>query len=174
MHTLFSSVMPRSCHQLSTRLGVVALLIAALALTACDDDSLVSPDTDDDLFDRYVSLGNSITAGFQSNGINEETQRDAYPVLLAEQMGTEFNIPRLNPPGCPAPLVNAIPQEREGEAEPEECALRETPSPRVLNNVAVPGAGTIDVLDNRDEASNPSPLTTFILGGRRRSKPLKP
>ena len=32
---------------------------------------------------RYVAIGNSITAGFQSNGINDSTQRRAYPHLLA-------------------------------------------------------------------------------------------
>jgi len=35
------------------------------------------------MFQRYVAMGNSITAGFQSGGINDSTQRRSYAVLVA-------------------------------------------------------------------------------------------
>ena len=54
------------------------------------DESLKEPAVIDPLFRRYAALGNSITAGFQSAGINDSTQRRAYPVLLAMAMGTDF------------------------------------------------------------------------------------
>ncbi len=147
--------------------GICALLMVALVLTACDDDSLVSPDPpEDDLFTTYVALGNSITAGFQSDGINANTQNESYAVLLAEQMGTQFNVPALNPPGCPPPFVNPLTGERVGGEQAPECALRETPAPRRLNNFAVPGAAVIDVFNNLDAESNANALTTLILGGR--------
>ncbi len=145
------------------------LLLAALFLIAgCGDDaSLLLPEDADAgaLFNRYVALGNSITAGFQSNGINVITQRDSYAVLVADQMGTEFYIPALARPGCPPPLVNLIPPEQLGPPG-VECALRVGTIPPYLNNVAVPGAEVIDLLTNRDPASNPNPLTTIMLGGR--------
>lgn len=120
-----------------------------------------------EMFARYVSLGNSITAGYQSAGINVNLQEDAYPALLAEQMGTTFFIPELVYPGCPPPLeqIFPAPQRIEG-ATGSTCALRDVPLPPYLNNVAVPGAEVIDVLTNLDPASNPNPLTTLILGGR--------
>jgi lysophospholipase L1-like esterase len=46
------------------------------------------------------------------------------------------------------------------------CGFRSSPSPTVVNNLAVPSARVIDALTNTDEASSPNPLTTFILGGR--------
>ena len=153
--------------QQAIRRGLYLLVIAALTLTACDDDSLVSPDPPaDDLFTNYVALGNSITAGFQSGGINVETQRDSYALLLAEAMGTPFNIPALRMPGCPPPFVNILTGERLNGAQDDDCALRSTPAPRNLNNVAVPQAAVLDALSNLDPASNANALTTFILGGR--------
>lgn len=119
-----------------------------------------------DLFARYVALGNSITAGFQSDGINRETQAQSYAALLAGQMGTEYAAPLLRMPGCPAPVVNPLTGERLDSAQPLGCALRAVPAPRILTNVAVPGAAALDLLTNRDPASDPNPLTTLMLGGR--------
>jgi len=63
-----------------------AVLGFALVATACNNDQLNRPFATtpvDPLFDRYVSMGNSITAGFQSGGINDSTQLQSYAVLLA-------------------------------------------------------------------------------------------
>ena len=142
---------------------LVALLAAVFVLTGCDDDTLSPPPVEDDLFARYVSLGNSITAGFQSNGISATTQGEAYPVLLAEKMGTPFDIPTLAGDGCPPPIIDPITGDRTGDVE---CALRDTPLPTRLNNVAVPGSAIIDLTDNFADASNINALTQFFLGGR--------
>lgn len=145
--------------------GALPLLLAALVLAGCDDEDLLSESPDSGaLFDRYVAIGNSITAGFQSNGISTTTQQQSYANLLAGQMGTPFNLPALNNPGCPPPLTQVFPVPRRPDGP--SCSLRETPVPTTLSNVAVPGAEVIDVLSNTDPSSNANPLTTFILGGR--------
>ena len=152
-----------------TRLSALlsALLIASVILLAgCDDDSLTPPPVNDDLFARYVSLGNSITAGFQSDGINANTQQDAYPVLLAEQMGTPFESPLLADPGCRPPLTNALTGDRVGGGTAETCNLRQTPAPVQLNNVAVPNAAVVDLIDNAAPSNNANVLTQLFLGGR--------
>lgn len=147
--------------------GVVPLLLIALVWTGCDNEELLTPEPEaGDMFARYVAIGNSITAGFQSNGINANTQADSYANLVAQQMGTEFNLPRLVPPGCPPPLTTFFPPETLGGDQAPPCRFRSTPIPTVLNNVAVPGAEVIDVLSNTNPASNANELTTFILGGR--------
>jgi lysophospholipase L1-like esterase len=139
------------------------LLCVAVLVAGCEDESLLPPEAEDPLFERYVALGNSLTAGFQSGGISASTQQEAYPVLLASSMDTEFNLPLVNEPGCPPPLVDPLTGERAADVE---CALRATPPPPVLHNVAVPGAQVIDLLTNLDDASSSNTLTTFILGGR--------
>lgn len=146
------------------RFGALVLLALVTLLAGCNDESLMGPEPERAIFTRYVALGNSITAGFQSGGINETLQRQAYPVLLAEQMNTPFKIPALRDPGCPPPLTNIFPPQR---AAPVDCALRTSPTPTRLNNVAVTGARVIDAITNDlAEGASPNPLTTFILGGR--------
>lgn len=151
--------------------GLLLIAFALPFVAGCDSDVL--SDTDprqsnvDPLFDRYVSIGNSITAGFQANGISSTTQNESYAVLLAGSMQTDFTIPALNEPGCPAPLANILTGESTGGPNAPACALRSLPAPLVINNVAVPGAKTIDVLTNApSDGASPNPLTQFILGGR--------
>src|SRR2546423_11204065 len=92
-----------------------AVLGLVLAAAACNNDQLNRPFGNvpvDALFDRYVSMGNSITAGFQSDGILDSTQLQAYPVLLARAMRSPFFPPLLNSPGCRPPFTNVFTQTR--------------------------------------------------------------
>src|SRR2546422_7431149 len=54
-------------------------LFRSLLAAACHQDKLLTPPippyAGGEMFVRYVSLGNSLTAGFQSGGINDSTQR---------------------------------------------------------------------------------------------------
>lgn len=152
--------------------GRVVMSLAASALLAgCamdDQQPLTLPGSDADLgnglFDRYVALGNSITAGFQSAGINDSTQRQAYPVLLARKANVVFNVPLLNKPGCPPPFVAPLGQGgRVGGGTAGTCALRRTPVSGAIQNLAVPGA-TVGSITSNTQA--PNTLTTLILGGR--------
>ena len=129
----------------------------------------------DPLFDRYVSMGNSITAGFQSAGINDSTQSQSYAVLLAHAMHSPFWSPLMDRPGCPPPFtsvfVNPPTRVRKNPTDPPStattCALRvvQNPAPPYISNTAVPGAEVIDPYNNLDSASNSNPLTSFFLGG---------
>ena len=142
----------------------LGLGIALLGGCAEDDASpLGAPfNTQENLFARYVSLGNSITAGFQSNGINANTQREAYPVLLAAQAGARFNAPLLELPGCPPPLAD--PLSGQTIAPGVTCLLRDPASIRApIHNLAVPGARIASALDITAAANV---LTTLILGGQ--------
>ena len=154
-------------HRIMTRAAALGLLVGVLA---CQDDTLLRPPTltpIDPMFVRYVSMGNSITAGFQSAGINDSTQVLAYGNLLARQMQTPYFQPLLNRPGCPPPIVNVFLRTVVGPplnpALP--CALRKPQPvpPPFLNDVAVPGAGVRDILTNVSPAANT--LTTVMLGG---------
>jgi len=149
------------------RFGAAAGLL--LGLAACSGEELFTPPTVvaiDPLFTRYVSVGNSITAGFQSGGINDATQAQAYPVLLARAMQSPFFVPWMTFPGCPAPYTNVFTQTRLFGGS-TFCALRrlESVPPPYISNVAVPGAEVIDVYNNLDAASNANALTVFFLGG---------
>ena len=149
--------------------AVLGLLLAA---AACENDQLNRPFATtpvDPLFDRYVSMGNSITAGFQSGGINDSTQNQSYAVLLAQAMHAPFYVPLMRKPGCPPPFTNVFtqPPTRVSGGTATTCALRTIPAnpPPFISNTAVPGAEVADILNNLDSASNANSLTQFFLGG---------
>jgi len=92
-----------------------ALLGLVLAAAACNNEQLNRPFANtpvDEMFARYVSMGNSITAGFQSGGILDSTQQQSYAVLLARAMRSPFYSPLLTRPGCPPPFTNVFTQTR--------------------------------------------------------------
>lgn len=149
----------RRVRRLLAALGVTFLTVAA---TSCiEGDEPVSVEIrGGEMFSRYVALGSSITAGFQSGGINVATQGQAYPVLLAERAGAAFGIPALAMPGCPPLLLGPLATER---TSTEPCALRIAVLPDVVQNLAVPGAKAADLTD---PLGTGSVLNTLILGGR--------
>ena len=156
-----------------THLTRVAAVGAVMALAACEAkrDILMPTFSDNNgIFQSYVALGNSITAGYQSGGINDSTQRQSYARLLATQMGTQYHYASLNMPGCPAPIANTQTGALVTTPFPagtvlQPCYLRAATSVTdVLNNVAVPGARVLDPISGSTVASNA--LTTFILGGK--------
>jgi lysophospholipase L1-like esterase len=151
-----------------TNLTRVAAVAALVALAACESKRDILQPTlsgGNEMFRSYVALGNSITAGWQSDGINGDTQRQSYARLLAGQMGTQYHFASLRLPGCQPPVVNFVTQARVSGAPAGFCALRDTSSVTdVLNNVAVPDARVLDPTTSSTVASNA--LTTFILGGK--------
>jgi len=156
----------------------LAALVFGLALplaTGCrSDEALNPPDLSNNsgLLERYVSMGNSITAGFQSAGINDSTQLQSYAVLFAQQAGAPFFVPLLNKPGCPAPFTinSTSPPTRLGGAGSSDCALRNAAPLPYVSNVAVPNVTSFGVADNFSPAGGTNQLTQFILGGRTQVK----
>jgi lysophospholipase L1-like esterase len=146
-----------------------AMALALPLLAGChEDDSLNSPDlsTSNGLMQRYVAMGNSITAGFQSAGINDSTQHESYAVLFAAAANAPFHVPSLQGRGCPPPFTNNITQTRVGGGTSSTCDLRQDEVLPYVSNVAVPGATSFSPLDNLIPQANSNALTTFILGGR--------
>ena len=154
------------------RCSLAAGLGAVLVAAGCHQDKLNTPITPPYvggvIFRRYVSLGNSITAGFQSGGINDSTQRQAYPVLLAAAMGSQpFYYPSLNLPGCPPPYTNIFTGARLAGGTSTTCAYRSSLTPPYVSNVAVPSAQVLDIMQNGPgPGTNSNALTQLFLGGR--------
>jgi hypothetical protein len=83
------------------------LLLVSLTFVACnsDDEPFVDPNSTDGSpltagtadFSKYVSLGNSLTAGYSDNALFIAGQEGSYPNILASQFalvgGGEFTIP---------------------------------------------------------------------------------
>jgi len=155
------------------RLSLAAGLV--LAAVGCSNDDLITPPVPQykggPMFQRYVAMGNSITAGFQSGGINDSTQQQSYVALVAGKMGSPFYYPSLTKPGCPPPIDTVFTAtgapHRLGGGTAATCVFRAPTIPPFLTNVAVPGAEALDLLQNGPGAgTNSNALTLLMLGGR--------
>jgi len=141
----------------------------ALFLGACHEDGTLEPpappppSTVNALFDRPVWMGNSITAGFQSAGINDSTQQQSYAKLLADAMGTPYHYRRLLGFGCQAPFANNKTQARVGGTAGLKCGGASTEVLPWMSNTAVPGARAIEMTDNNAVPSASNTLTQVIL-----------
>ncbi len=147
----------------------IAIGAAVVFAAGCQSDNVITPpknSVNTGLFKSYVALGNSISAGYQSGGILDSTQRESFAFLLAGAAGTRYAYPSLVPPGCPPPIVNFQTGARLGSGSTaSSCSFRNPSSvTATLNNVAVPGAAVVDLTSTVTPNSNP--LTQLILGGK--------
>jgi lysophospholipase L1-like esterase len=156
--------------QLRTVAAGLALALPLVTGACVESDQLVTPVTrpENALFARYVAMGNSITAGFQSAGINDSTQRRSYAAMITRASGFPYYYASMQGDGCPAPYVNNVTQQRveDGFPDAEPCDLRAPDHHPWLSNVAVPGATSFSPVDNLGGGANSNALTTFILGGQ--------
>lgn len=162
--------------------GLGAMVIAAACGDA--DGKLLLPvnPPGGPMMASYVAMGNSITAGWQSDGINDSTQRASYAFLVAQQAGTRFAYPSFTKSvsvtglgsvtvGCPVLTANWVSQKKTDSlipgGIPGGCALRDaSKATDILNNVAVPFAYASDLLvTGAGIKIPPAAVHTFILGG---------
>lgn len=160
--------MTHSYHCTRARSALAAICVLVVLGCGDEEQDTTGPGSTEPLFARYVALGNSVTAGYESGGINDSTQSHSYAVLLAKQMGLSigsgFVLPAVTSPGCPPPIVNIFTQERVGMGSSTDCAgISASDLP---HNVAIPGAKVIDALSTTDPRSSPNVFTQLFLGGQ--------
>lgn len=150
-----------SLRGLATVLGLAGIVVSC---TPPGTEPILPAAARGGTFDRYVAIGNSITAGYQSGGLVDSTQRRSYAFLLAQSMGTRFAYPQIAGRGCP-PLIGNFQTQARTTGTAVTCDLRAAGTATdLLNNVAVPGAWSVDPTSASTVNSNA--LTTFILGGK--------
>ncbi len=134
--------------------AAVVLSAAALALCSCSTSSSSNPQASRTSaqkanagnFSSVYFLGDSLTAGFQSDSLIDTSQPNGWAPRVAAQVGFPIALPLIAPPGAPnqitlvhlSPLtLGTLPGTTSGR---DNFALQPT-------NVAVPGALTNDVLN---------------------------
>lgn len=80
-------------------LTIAFVLLTTASAFAWGTQPPAPPEPEPQIFDCYVSIGDSLTHGFQSGAVDETRQPTTYPNLIAQKMGTEFNQPLLKFPG---------------------------------------------------------------------------
>jgi len=131
-----------------------------LILSACDEYNELtapppftfSPGSAD--FSMYVSIGNSLTAGFQSNALSERDQEHSFSSMISEQtQRTSFEQPFILNPGIGgrlrlldlAPTIVTEPSVDPVPASNLNIALQ-----RPYNNLGIPGSILFDMADETD------------------------
>jgi len=100
-------------------------------------------------FTTYVSVGDSLAAGFESGSLVETHQTRSVPALIARQAGVQnFQQPLVSEPGIPAELtlVTLVPATLVAPKSSTTGAPKNLALARPYNNLAVPGATTVDAL----------------------------
>lgn len=76
-------------------IGFGIILIAFTACLKTEFDAFEPVSSGELNFTRFISLGNSLTQGFQDDGLHNERgqQKNSYPAIIARQMGADFEQP---------------------------------------------------------------------------------
>lgn len=122
----------------------------------------------------YAAVGNSLTAGFQSNALYRSAQEYSFPNLLAQQIVIDdFEQPLISDPGIGDPgrleLVNV--QESETVYNTEQGSPANTGIGRPYNNLGVPGAQLADYL-NQNGTLDSNPFYPVIINNGDPQQPL--
>lgn len=157
------------------------LLFASIAmLAACSDDPVapskraVRPSADLEQSSRsymanYVAIGTSLSMGWRSDGVVFTSQNDAWPKLLADQMGAEFTVPGIDAPGCPPPFAAPLGSFKRVDGSPftrsTVCAPNLPGVTLPTHNLAVENATTAEALNATPATASQGrgPVTSRIL-----------
>jgi hypothetical protein len=120
------------------------------------------------LLPRYVSMGTSVSMGWQSDGLVASTQIDSWPAQLARLAGNVLEQPYISAPGCRAPFAAPLASGRRTSGEPillppaqYICAPLVPGFDLPTMNVAISGALTVDALNMTPEL-HPDPFSTRL------------
>lgn len=161
----------------------ILLLIAAafgvFVLQGCKKDSATQPEnpnvnTGTANFSKFVTIGNSITAGYQSGSLFKTAQQYSYGNLIAKQVKADYQQPLVADPGTAGRMefqgVNAAGDPiifiNTASGNPENSNFSAP-----YNNLGVPGATLYDVLNatkstdcfSAVNGGGPNPMFDLIL-----------
>ena len=160
------------------KIGLLSIiLLTALLIISCDDYTEIDPPVVNQVsgnadFSRYVALGNSITAGYQSGALYQSSQLYSYGNLIAKQVGTKFEMPLVSDPGLyPGRLEVESLSPFTLYANPSRGELLNYNYPSAYNNLGVYGALTYDILFAKSSttcasylfAGTPNPYFDIVL-----------
>ncbi len=147
--------------------GFSLALMAAVFGNGCTDKAPSGPTAGlgSSTVTKYVAIGNSLTSGFQSNGLYESAQVYSYPNLIAQQLtsagatiGT-FQQPLWPDPGTPDPARPTIASRlriisftgpvisEAGEAVTAAGPVNAATLPRPYDNLGIPGIPLAGFMD---------------------------
>jgi len=136
-----------------------------LILSSCDEyNELTAPppaDSGTADFSRFVTIGNSLTAGYQSSSLYKSVQQYSYGKLIADVMAVSFAQPIVSDPGTGGRLEIESLSPFTLFTNPNAGTPQNLNHPEPYNNLGVPGAFMYDVLN----ATNSTDCFTAVFAG---------
>jgi lysophospholipase L1-like esterase len=168
---------------------ILPVFIAVIIFYGCQDRTdLTGPSAKSGSADLsvLVSIGNSLTAGYQSNALYQSSQVYAYGNLIAKEVNSNYAMPLIADPGIGGRIEVKSFNEATGDlqlvVDNKVGSPLNTSYTNSYNNLGIPGAVTYDVLNATSSATSAggssNPFFDLILRGRGsqfdQAKSLKP
>jgi lysophospholipase L1-like esterase len=146
------------------KLLFLILMFSLMLVLSCNDHGKVTENTPK--ISKLVSIGDSLTAGVQSDGLVRDFQENGFPALIAQQLGIDdFEQPLIDRPGISSDITKA-PLRFEGGMILQDNLDVDLLSlfinfdlPRPYDNLGLPTADLMDALSSSEI------LFQFILRG---------
>ncbi len=155
---------------------LVTFVLSVLLLFACEDRTeLTAPEkvnTGDVDFSRFVSIGNSLTHGVQSDAVFETAQEYSFGNQIAKQVGAKYEQSLFSDPGTGGRLEVKSIAPFSIAANPNRGVPTNLNYPAPYNNLGIKWAFIYDALNARDSSTCftaqfgvPNPLFNVVLRG---------
>lgn len=154
---------------------LVLILMPVIFFIGCQDRTeltsppALSPASGTADLTRYVAIGNSLTAGYQSSALYESSQEYSYPNLIAKQAGlTSFAQPLIADPGIGGQIKVVTLDPFVTKYEPVQGgAPLNLNYPAPYGNMGIPGIVLADVMNSTTSAGSysKSPFIDIVLRG---------
>ncbi len=135
-------------------LGIVTIALASCTKTEFDDFEAISSGSAN--FAKFVSVGNSLTQGYQDNGVHNEfgQQSNSYPSIIAKQMGVNFIQPLVKSPDGSG-YMKLISLEPEFENVPQVTGWNNWDQNISYNNLGIAGIRLTDCVPTSGDPLSP-------------------
>ncbi len=137
---------------------LLAIILLGFFILSCEDRSELTeptkPNTGSADFSKFVTIGNSLTAGYQSSALYESAQVYSYGKQIAGQVGVEFIQPTISDPGIGGRIeVKSLNPFSTSTASINGGTPTNLNYAGIYNNLGIPGALLPDILTAKSTAT---------------------
>jgi lysophospholipase L1-like esterase len=137
---------------------IVGVLLSVLLLSSCEDRTELTapnPQQGNVDFTTFVSIGNSLTAGYQNSSLYESAQIYAFGNLIAQQVGTSYAQPIISDPGTVGRIeIKSLYPSLTLTYNMSAGSTKNLSWPKPYNNLGIPGIVLADVLTATETANS--------------------
>lgn len=139
---------------------IVGVVLTSIILMSCEDRSELtapaqpSPNLGAVNFLNFVSIGNSLTAGYQSGSLYESAQMYAFGNLIAQQVGASYAQPTISDPGLKGRIEIKSLSPFTLSYNQNAGTTTNISHPKPYNNLGIPGIVLADVMNATETANS--------------------